>query len=123
MGLKDISRNSVLPFPSSINPSDAAQQLTRSIKDSTSDIRSHKGLSSTDWIPGWEYPLKKSFALAIAPDKPLTAPLTTLLMMFWTGVARPRSRIDRTGGVHALPGVTAQPLRPHRHGGQLHQVA
>ena len=85
LGLKDISRISVLPFPSSINPSDAMQQLPRSVKASTSDIRMmcnddiHEGLSSTDWIRGWEYPLKKSFAHAIAPDKPTTAPLTTLM--------------------------------------------
>ena len=40
---------------------------------------SHEGLSSTDRVPGWEYSLQKSFARAITPDKPTTAPLTTLM--------------------------------------------
>ena len=35
-------------------------------------------VSSTNWIPGWEYLLQKSPARAITPDKPSTAPLTTL---------------------------------------------
>ena len=38
LGRKDISRISVFPFPSSINPFDAAQQLTRSVKASASDV-------------------------------------------------------------------------------------
>ncbi|MEP2272376.1 MAG: hypothetical protein ABJI23_13850, partial [Marinobacter sp.] len=80
-----ISRISVLPFPSSINPSDAGQQLTSSVKASASDMLmmcnddSHEGFSSADWIPGWEYPLKNSFRRAIARDKPTTAPLSTLM--------------------------------------------
>ena len=58
LGLKQISRISVLHFPYSINPSDAVQQLTRSVKASASDMimmsndGSHEGLSPTDWIPG-----------------------------------------------------------------------
>ena len=40
---------------------------------------SHEGLCSTDRIPGWEYPLTKSFARAIAPDKPTTGRLTTFM--------------------------------------------
>ena len=39
----------------------------------------------------------------------------------WAGVARPRRR-SGTLGVHAPSEVAEQPLRPHRHGGQLHQV-
>ena len=94
LGLKDISRISVLPVPSSINPSDAAQQPTRSVKAPASDILrtcndgSHEGLSFTDWIPGREYPLKKSFASAITPDKPTTASLNTLMGDFLGQVSR-----------------------------------
>ena len=59
LGLKDIARISVLPFASSANPSDAAQQLTRSVEASASNILmicnddSHEGLSDTNWISGW----------------------------------------------------------------------
>ena len=76
LGLKDISRISVLPLLSSINPSDAAQQLTRSVRASTSDHLmiyndgSHEGLSSTNWIPGREYPSRN---LSRAPSR-LTSP-------------------------------------------------
>ena len=95
LGLKDVSDISVLPFPFLINPSETAQQLTRYIKASASDILmmynggSYEGLSSTDWIPGWEHPLQKSFARAITPDKPTTAPPHYLDGLFvWAGVTR-----------------------------------
>ena len=63
LGLKDTAVILIISFPSSINPSDAAQQLTRSVKSYVSDIimicndDSHEGLNSTNWIPGWECPL------------------------------------------------------------------
>ena len=83
LGIKDTSRISVLPFPSSINHPDAAEQLARSAKASASDIQynddSHDGHSSNNWIPGWEYPLQKSLVRVITPDKPTTVPLTKLM--------------------------------------------
>ena len=87
---KDISRICALPFPCSINPSDAAQYLTRSIEASASDFLmmcnygSHEGSSSINWTPSWEYPLEKSLAHAITPDKPTTTPVTPL-MEYWPG--------------------------------------
>ena len=92
LGLKDIARISILPFPSSINPSEAAQQLTRSAKLSTSDIlvkcdeNNHEGIKAVKWIPGWEYPLQKSFERAITPDKPTTASLTAVMDDFFRQV-------------------------------------
>ena len=100
-GLKDISRIPVPPFPSSINPSEAATQLTRSVKASASDIVmicndcSYKGLSSTDRIPGCEYLLKKSSARAIAPDKPTAAPRITLMDEVFLDRCRAPSQLDR----------------------------
>ncbi|MEP4209485.1 hypothetical protein [Marinobacter alexandrii] len=58
VGLQDIARIFIMPFPSSINPSDPAQQLIRSVKASVSDIlrmcndNSHEGLSPSNWILG-----------------------------------------------------------------------
>ena len=58
LGPKDISGISIISFPSSINPSDPAQQPTRSVKASASEMfmmcndDSHGGLGSTNWIPG-----------------------------------------------------------------------
>ena len=40
------------------------------------DDRSPKDQHSATWVPGWEYPLWRSFEFAITPDKPWTAPLT-----------------------------------------------
>ena len=80
LGPKHISRIYVLPFLSSTNPSDAGHQLTRSVKASASDILvtcndgSREGLSSTDWIPGWENPLTTLiddfFGRCRAPSQP-----------------------------------------------------
>ena len=67
---------------------------SNSVKVSTSDILmmcndgSHEGLYSTDWIPGRAYPLKKSFARAIAPDNLTTAPRTILADDFLGQVSR-----------------------------------
>ena len=49
---------------------------------------SHEALSSANWVPGWEYPLQKYFARAIMPDKPTTAPLTTLMDYIFRQVSR-----------------------------------
>ena len=73
-----------------------------------------EGLSSTDWIPGWEYPLKKSFARAIAPDKPTTAPLTTFMDYAFGQMSR--ALAAGSTGPEAFTLLL-------RHGGQLHQVA
>lgn len=84
VGLKDIARISILLFPCSINRSDAAQQLTRLVTFSASDILvrcdedSHKGIHPTEWVPFCVYPLQKSFQRAIMPDKPTTDFLTAL---------------------------------------------
>ena len=54
LGLEDIARISIILFPSSINSSDAAQQLTRSVKSSASDMLmmctddGHEGFRSDD---------------------------------------------------------------------------
>ena len=45
-------------------------------------------LSSTNWIPGWEYLVQKPFARDITPDKPTTAPLTNLIGYFFGKVSR-----------------------------------
>lgn len=74
-----------VPFPSSANPTEAAQKLTRLVKPSLSDIimfgneLSPEGLRFTTWVPGWEHPLQKSCVRAITPEKPTTAPHTTLM--------------------------------------------
>lgn len=83
--LKDIARILTLPFPSSIYPSEAAHQLTRSVKLSLSDIivvcneLNPEGLRSATWISGTEYPLKKPFVRVITPETLTTAPLTILM--------------------------------------------
>ncbi|CAN0580713.1 unnamed protein product, partial [Laminaria digitata] len=64
--LKDRPRIASLPFPSSVDPSEAAQQLTRSVKASLSDIllfcdERFEGLDSAEWVPGWERPLQRAF--------------------------------------------------------------
>ena len=38
---------------------------------------SHESLSSTDWIPGQEYPVLKLYGRAVTPDEPMAAPLTS----------------------------------------------
>lgn len=48
---------------------------------------SQGGLRSAEWIPGWEYPLQKSFARA-KPDKPKTAPVTALMNVIFGQVSR-----------------------------------
>ena len=57
---KDIDRVSTLPFSSSVNQSEAVQQLIHTIKSYLSSIcdeRNSEGLRSATWISGWEYPL------------------------------------------------------------------
>ena len=94
--LKDIDRISTLPFSSSVNQSEAAQQLVRTTKSCFSGIlmlcdeRNSEGLRSDTCVPGWEYPLRQSFERAITPDKPTTSPPYYLDgRFFWAGVARP----------------------------------
>ena len=91
--LKDRPRIASLPFPSSVDPSEAAQQLTRSVKASLSDIlffcdERFEGLDSAEWVPGWERPLQRAFERAITPDKPTTAHFTTLVLDFFHQVGR-----------------------------------
>ena len=38
-----------------------------------------EGLRSATWVPGWECSPQRSFEHAITPDRPSTAPLTTLM--------------------------------------------
>ena len=49
---------------------------------------SHEGLSSTNWTLGWKYPLQKSFACAITPDKPTTSTLSIMMDGFFKQVSR-----------------------------------
>ena len=91
--LKDIDRVFILPFSSSVNQSEAAEQLIRTPKSCLSSIlrlcdeRNSEGLRSATWIPRWEYPLQRSFERAITPDMPTTSPLTTLMDEFFRQVA------------------------------------
>ena len=57
------------------------------------DERNSEGLRSAAWVPGWDYPLRRSFERAITSDKPTTSPLTTL-MHFCLGQV---SRVLRDG--------------------------
>ena len=50
--------------------------------------RNLEGLRSAAWIPGWEYPLRRSFECAITPDTPTTAPLTILIDDYFGQVSR-----------------------------------
>ena len=58
--LKNINRKPTLPFSSSVNPSEAAQQLIRTTKPCLSgtlmlcDERNPEGLRSATWVLGWE---------------------------------------------------------------------
>ena len=78
--LKDIDRILTLAFPSSINQSQATQQLVRTIKScllgipTLCDERNSEGLRSATWVPGWGYPLRRYFERTMTPDKPTTAP-------------------------------------------------
>ena len=85
---------------------------------------SHEGVSSTEWIPGWEYPLNESFARAIAPDRPTTSPLTTLMDYYFGQVSR--ALAAGSTGPEAFT-LLLRLLRNHfdrtHTGGQLHQVA
>ena len=80
--LKYIDHLSTLPFSSSVNQSEAAQQLVRTTNSSLSSIlrlcdeRNSESLRSYTWISWREYPLRRSFERAITPDKPTTCALT-----------------------------------------------
>ena len=60
---KDVCSISVLPFPTSLNKSNGAQQVTRSVKSAMSvipmrcDDRYTEGVRSPTWVPGWDHPL------------------------------------------------------------------
>ena len=93
MPLKDVDPVSTLPFSSSVNHSEAVQQLrtTKSCLSSVlrlCDERNSEGLRSATWIPGWEYPPQRSFERAITSDKLTTSPLTTLMDDLFRQVAR-----------------------------------
>ena len=68
-------------FPSSVNPSEAAQHLIRMTKSCLSSVLmlfielSPEGLRSATCVPSRECPLQRSFERAITPDKPSPAPL------------------------------------------------
>ena len=93
MPLKDVDPVSTLPFSSSVNQPEATQQLIRTTKPGLSDIpmlchERTEGLRSATWVPGWEYPLRRSFERAITPDKPTTSPLTTLMDKMFGQISR-----------------------------------
>ena len=85
LGLKAVARIATLPFPASVSKAAGVQQLTRSVKTAVaeklmlSDDRCTAGLNSPSWVPGWYLPLLEAFMLAITPDKPSTADMTTLI--------------------------------------------
>ena len=76
-----------------MNQSEAAKQLIRTTKSCLSSIlrlcdeRSLEGLRSVTWIPGWEYPLQRSFERAITPLKPTISSLTALMDEWFGQVA------------------------------------
>ena len=94
LSYKDVSCISVLPFPASLNKSDGAQQLTRTLRSATSDIlmrsddRCTEGVRSPAWVTGWDYPLHLVLNRAITPDKPTTARMTTLIDDLFGQVSR-----------------------------------
>ena len=53
-----------------------------------SDDRCTAGLNSPSWVPGWYLPLLEAFMLAITPDKPSTADMTTLIDECFRQVSR-----------------------------------
>ena len=71
-----------MPFHAALDNTDAAHQLTRSVKVAAADIlvrcddKCFDGLDLKSWILGWELPLRECVQRAIAPDKPSTS-LTT----------------------------------------------
>ena len=81
-----------LPFPASLNNSDVAQHLTRSVRSAMSyilvrcDDRCTEGVRSNTWVPGWDHPLHMAFKRAGTPDNPTTARLATSTDFFRTGV-------------------------------------
>ena len=94
LSYKDVSRISVLPFPASLNKSDGTQQLTRSVRSAMTDIvmRCHdhcqESVRAPKWVPGRIHPLRLAFNRPITPDRPTTAPMTTLIDGFFGQVSR-----------------------------------
>ena len=93
LGLKEVARTAILPFPASINKAAGAQQLTRSVKAAMTEILMRcddriAGLKSPSWVPGWDLPLHKAFMRAITPNKPSTADMTTLIDECFRQVSR-----------------------------------
>ena len=88
LSYKNVSRISVLPCPASLNKSDGTH-FTRSIRSAMSDILMHcndrctEGVRSPAWVTGWTHPLKLGFNRAIAPDKPTTPRMNTLIDGFF----------------------------------------
>ena len=95
---KDVARISVLPFRTSLNKSDGAQQLTRSVGSARSDIlmrcddRCTEGVRSPTCVPGWDHPLHMAFTCARTPDKPTTPCMTTLIDDFFGKSREPWQR-------------------------------
>ena len=91
---KHIDHVSTLPFSSSVNQSQSAQQLVRTTNSSLSSIlrlcdeRNSESLRSYTWISWREFPLRRSFERAITPDKPTTSPLTTLMDKMFGQISR-----------------------------------
>ena len=90
-----------MPFPTTLDKTDAAHQLARSIKLALAailvrcDDQCFDGLEATTW---WEIPLKKRIQKAIAPDKLSTSDLTnTFDDLFPTGETESPQRNQRPG--------------------------
>ena len=52
------------------------------------DERNSEGLHTATWVPGWEYPIRRSFERAITLNKPTSSPLTTLMDEVFEQVSR-----------------------------------
>ena len=83
LGLKDIARIFIMPFPASVNKAAGA---TNSVSEGSLVKNTHalrrplnRGPKIATWIPGWDLPLHKSFMRVITRDKSSTADMTTLI--------------------------------------------
>ena len=93
LNLKKVGRVSAMPFPASLLPADAYQQLIRTVRSALTDIlmlcddRS-VGLMDSDFVRGWERPLQKRILSAISPDKPTTSDLVLSISDYFQQVKR-----------------------------------
>ena len=94
LSYKYVFLNSVLPLPASWNTSDGTQQPTRSVLSAICDIlmRSDdpctEGVRAPAWVPVWTHPLKLILNRDIAPDRPTTTRITTLIDVSFGQVSR-----------------------------------